>query len=135
GESWAVTEPVCHPQPKVKKGSTARQSNHLIDLIDLIGLRTRATFRPQVSVLQPQDPTYAELLQASRGLCYHIPRASKLGDRCPARGSASDEGGEAARRGRGKSELRRVPCSLTARVGGGCPVRAVRLRNGKCHRK
>jgi hypothetical protein len=41
-----------------------------------------------------------------------------------------------AGRGRGKSELRRAVCSLTARVRGGSPrSRSVRLRHGKCHRK
>jgi len=64
---------------------------------------------------------------------YHESCASKPGDRCPIRGSASaDWHGW----GRGKSELRRAVCSLTARVGGGCPTcRAVRRRHGKCHRK
>jgi len=39
-------------------------------------------------------------------------------------------------RGRGKSELHRAMCSLTARAGGGLsPRRHVRLRYGKCHRK
>src|SRR5438105_10860739 len=53
GESWAVTEPACHRQPKVKKKSTARQSNHLIDLIDLIGPRTRPLSGLRFPLLQP----------------------------------------------------------------------------------
>lgn len=63
--------------------------------------------------------------------------AGKLGDRSPVhavRPALRD--GPSRQRGRGKSELRRAVCSLTARAGGGCPIRrAVRLRYGKCHRK
>ena len=68
--------------------------------------------------------------------------ASNPGDRCltsapiffPWRAGGSEVGWQGW--GRGKSELRRAVCSLTARVGGGFPVgRDVRQRYGKCHRK
>src|SRR5260370_31348899 len=70
---------------------------------------------------------------------YHEICASNPGDRCLVRAarveSARIDVGK-QRRGRGKSELRRAMCSLTARVGGGLsPRRHVRLRHGKCHRK
>src|SRR5579863_7955864 len=71
---------------------------------------------------------------------YHETCASKPGDRCPALAPAAGPRGFAdgqQGRGRGKSELRRAVCSLTARVEGGCLPSgwAVRLRYGKCHRK
>src|SRR5579862_4481152 len=49
---------------------------------------------------------------------YHKSCANKPGDRCLALASRSNRGKQGW--GRGKSELRRAVCSLTARVGGGC---------------
>ena len=65
---------------------------------------------------------------------YHKTCASKPGDRCLALALRIHRGWQG--RGRGKSELRRAVCSLTARAGGGFLIyRDVRLRYGKCHRK
>jgi len=63
------------------------------------------------------------LFDLARQARYDWTRASKPGDRCSALAPApvrkdSDAGWQGW--GRGKSELRRAVCSLTARVGGGC---------------
>jgi hypothetical protein len=107
-------------------------------------MRFRGVCKPRVEILATvwpvarfslrRRPAGRQRFDSAGRAGYHEICAGKPGDRCPVQALRFGRGKQG--RGRGKSELRRAVCSLTARAGGGCPtIRAVRLRHGKCHRK
>jgi hypothetical protein len=90
-DSWAVAEPTCQVGPKTNNERTARQVTGLdrasrrIDLVKLADPSTTSTFDfPGLTIFIDWSRTGREHLKLFAVPCYHIPCASKLGDRCPA---------------------------------------------------